>query len=185
MALGQMAPSHYLIQCWFIRNGVFGIHFWDFLFRFWLIFVVTLTFNFQGQIWNFWAISQEVLMKSIHNMSFKITLLILLMHILGANELTQKHSVVADPHILCTNGMVSRWWWPTVHWTGLPGKLPVHNLPGKLPVHQRRWWSNLDGWLRHCGRDKMVVVLQLTFPNAFSCIKKCMNFDSHFTEVCF
>ena len=30
------------------------------------------------------------------------------MQILGANELTQKHSVVADPHILCTNGMVSR-----------------------------------------------------------------------------
>ena len=46
----------------------------------------------------------------------------------------------------------------------------------------RKLKLDIDG-LTHWGWDKMATILQMTFSNAFSWMKECMNLDRNFTGV--
>ena len=64
---GAAAGRRFLFTQKFLNNFLDFFHFWhdcwpwpiDYLVRFWSIFVVTLTLNFQGQIWNLLYLSQK------------------------------------------------------------------------------------------------------------------------------
>ena len=65
---GNAAAGRRLLSArWILNNFLDFFHFWhncwpwpiDYLIRFWSIFVVTLTLNFQGQIWNMLYLSQK------------------------------------------------------------------------------------------------------------------------------
>ena len=66
-ATGAAAGRRFLFTQYILNNFLDFFHFlhdcwpWpiDYLIRFWSIFVVTLTFSFQGQIWNLLYISQK------------------------------------------------------------------------------------------------------------------------------
>ena len=61
------AGRRLLYKRYLLNNFLYFFHFWhkcwlwskDYLIRFWSIFIVTLTLNFQGQIWNLLYLSQK------------------------------------------------------------------------------------------------------------------------------